>query len=371
VNKQAHLESELSSFLKQVQSVKAEWAAIDLARKRLRYYRWKLVEELDKHLLEFESSVKRTGGTVAWGYETGDSLSYIQSLLETSPRAAYLPSKIASELGLAVQLNIPSLSKFKSDHNEALPDILFVSAKFTLSATGHVYYAGSNKEDFEAIAQAKQVVFFAGIDSVLSSQSELELAKGLYACYEIGAPVYPFELLTKPGKPDNRFSQQINVLMVDHGRSHLLHSEGARLFFLLQNFELPGVIAKLFWDTESAFPLQQFMTDPMLGEGLKNKNFLFANNGFNRLSQFLPFEADIYDFFMHARLEFMANSKSNFFLKLTKANYAKLFLDSKTKLTHKRFLPFVKEKIFGQDFKIEQAADRTFIDQYYYDKRKI
>lgn len=362
---------DLHAFLSQLQKAKSDWDNLALARKRLRYYRWKTVEELDKHLLEFESSIKRTGGSLFWGFEIDDSHLALKSLFEQNVKAAFLPSKLTTELGLSVHFNVPSLSKFKSENNDALPDLLFVPAKFLIASSGQVFYAGTSKLEFEAITHAKHLFFIGGIDALLSSTAELDLAKGLYSCYELGKKAYPFELMTKPGKPDNRFLQQVSLLVIDQGRSALLHSEETRMLFMLQNFNLPQPVASLFWDEEVPFPLQNFLTEPFMSDKSINKPLLFGNSGYNRLSDFLPFEADIYAFFMQSRLNFMANSKSNFFLKLTKTNHSKLFLDPKVKLNHKRFAPFVKEKLLGHTFKKEQVAERTFIEQYYYDKRKI
>lgn len=366
---------EFAKFANNVHDALKFFDNYELARKRLHFYRWKVTEELDKNLLEFESGVKRTGGNVLWGNEVSDTIGFVKSFIELNPKVAFIPGRISNEISIAVQCNIPSLTKFRQENSDVFPDILIAQAKFLVSTSGHIFYCTENKEEFEAVSSAKHVIFLAGIDTMLNNGQDLELAKNLYSTYELGQFGYSMEILTKPGKPDNRFLQQISLIVVDHGRSNMLDNVLDRKFFPLLDFQLPTEVAKLFWKEKEGIDtnnvLQHYITNPMLNDSSKSKKFLFTNNGYNRLSEFFPLHIDIYDYFMQARLAYMSSSKTNFFINLTKVNYVKAFLEPKTKMNSKKFTLFIKEKLFGSKFKINALPEKTFIERHFYDKRKI
>lgn len=347
----------------------------ELARKRLLFYRWKTTEELDKNILEFENAVKRTGGNVLWGYETADSVNIIKNLLTTNARVAYAPSKISDEVEISSACNVPSLEEFQNSHKGQTPDFLIVQAKFLVLNSGHIYYCTNSRKEFEAVNNAKTLLFLAGVESLVHNGVELELAKNLFSTYEIGQFGYPMEMLLKAGKPDNRFTQQVHLLLVDHGRTNLLEKNLDRKFFPLLNFELPKEVARILWkpiaNTPVAHPFQFYITDPLMNGNNRNKRLLFTHNGYNRLSEFLPIKLDMFDYYIRSRIAFAESKKSNFFRKLSKKNFVKSFLEPKTKMPVRKFVSFLQDKIMPPNFNPKNNTEKSFIEQYTYNKRKI
>ncbi len=367
----------LTEYLESIKVAASYFDNLSLARKRLSFYRWNITEELDKNLLEFESSVKRTGGAVMWGNDPDESWSMLKPLTELNSKCAFIPSKITAEIGLSSKHSLPSLSRFMQDNESQYPDTLFVQAKFIIATSGHVYFATQDKNIFEAVNNAKNVCFICGIDSVLNNGYELELAKNLYSLFEYATFGYNFELITKPGKPENRFNQVVSLLVVDHQRSNLLTNANTRKFFPLLNFELPIEVAANFWDIENEDVttyyglLQQFLLSPLMNENAKNKSFFYTNNGLNRLAAFLPYNIDVFDAILSERIALDGAKKFRNFASLLQTDYAKLFLDKRKKVSNKKFQSFVREKLLGKDFLLDVGNDKTFVEKYFYDKRKI
>lgn len=347
-----------------------------LAINRLTYYRWKIAEELDKHLLEFESSVKRTGGSLLWGSEPDESAKQIKSFVESGAKCAFIPSPISRELDLTTHFQVPSLMHFMQNNAQQYPDNLIVNPKFLISSSGHIFFCTQNKTEFEALCNAKNILFVAGIDAFVQNGTELELAKNLYSIFETGSFGYQFELLTKPGKPENRFNQVTQLLLIDHNRSMLLHHETHRIFFNLLNFNLPEVASPLFSMGEPETVNTQDSILQKLTRALyqfpQSKDFFFQYNGLNRLATFIPYHIDFYNHLISARSHFNKGIKRSIVNHLFKPDFSKSFLDKSKRMAPKKFNLFVKDKLLGKFAEgKEQVKDKTFIEQYYYNKRKI
>lgn len=75
---------------------------IELAKQRAAFIKWKVSENLDKYLVEFEASVLRKGGKVLWAYDAENALNEIEQLLKKGKQGRVLNSKsnLSAEIGL-------------------------------------------------------------------------------------------------------------------------------------------------------------------------------------------------------------------------------------------------------------------------------
>jgi hypothetical protein len=364
---------DFDSFVTKLQSQEAAFQNLKLAKKRLAYYKWKNTEELEKNILEFESNIKRTGGNVLWGNDKADSWNALRGIVESNARVAFVPGKIATEIELSFKHNIPSLSRFVYDQAGLFPDILFVQAKFLVSSTGHVFFATADRSEFEAVANAKKIVFLAGIDSFVSNDAELNLSKRLFSLYEIAEDTYPFQAIFKVGKPDARYSQQINVLIVDHDRSNLLTLDKQRAMFGLLNFELPKVVQNIFWPLESKNTedaLAKNLLNPFLMDWSKNIKVFMASSNLNKLNDFIPFDLNFYEVLIDTKSLFQSGVSNNLFSRLFKKEEASILFNPKKFYNKTKFQILMQEKLIGKNTSLPEI-DKTFIEGYYYNKRKI
>jgi hypothetical protein len=362
----------LDTYMQYFSHSAKHFSDLSLARKRLSYYRWNIVKELEKHLFEFESNVKRTGGVVMWGGDVEESRQQIKFLAELPSKIAYIPEKNTDELGLETNYRIPTLSKYISENAGLTPDILFVPVKFIVSSTGHIFFASNNASDYLAVCQAKQICFVCGIDAIVQNAYELELSKNLYSLYETGKFGYHFEMLSKPGKPESRFQQHVHLLITDHHRSSFLLKEHTRKFFPLLNFQFPSCAVELFWSnlTDIDFFQSLFFSTTMIDK-VNDRDGYFKTAGLPRIEKFLPYDIDVYSALLEGRQLFGSPEKPSLLTKLMSVNHAKVLLQSSKKLSNKKFSHFLKNKILGNSFQLMPEKESTFIEQYYYEKRKI
>jgi hypothetical protein len=363
------------THLKKIGDAKSYFSNLKLAKRRLTFYRWKIAEELDKQLLEFESSVKRTGGIVHWGNDADEARTIAMSFTDMNDRVAFLPERLCNEIGLSNKANVSSLSHFMQKNEAQFPDTLFVQAKFLISTSGHIYFGTDQKESFEAVNNAKNLVFLAGVDSLLTNGNELELAKNLYSIYELGNFGFPLEILTKPVKPENKYGQSVYVIIIDNGRSNLLQNDSFRKFFPLLNFELPQAVSDVFWpetiENQQRFgTLLENLITPLMENADGTKDFFFNRPIFNRLVDFLPYELNIYDTFIRAREKHADSIKNSLVRKFFKHDNSKYFLNELPKLNSKKFTSIVKEMLTGEH-KHPHMPEKNFVEQHYYNKRKI
>jgi hypothetical protein len=361
------------SFKQKLESSYGYFENLTLAKKRLSYYRWKVVEELDKSLIEFESNVKRTGGTVWWANVPEDAHQYISPFTESNVRVSFLQSKIIQELQLSMKFEIPVISRFLQDNNRQFPDCIILEPKFLVVSSGHIYYCTNNQVELEALHQAKKVIFVAGIDTLVLNGYELELAKNLYSLYETGEFGFPFETLIKPGKPENRHAQQVHLILLDNGRSNLLENPAIRHWFYLLNF-IPDKAIETGFFGETDEPGSRFherVLNPIKEYKPKALKQMFDSIGYARLSEYLPYQMNLLCDLLNIKSELNKSKSAGILSKFLGNNDLKLFLTYDKFIQGSKFISFMNERYFKGNMNITSFPARNFIEQYFYNKRKI
>ena len=59
-----------------------QFGSLDLAKNRAAYAKWRVTENLDKYLIEFEASITRKGGKVIWAHDDIAALNEIEQQLK-------------------------------------------------------------------------------------------------------------------------------------------------------------------------------------------------------------------------------------------------------------------------------------------------
>jgi L-lactate dehydrogenase complex protein LldF len=80
-----------------------EFSNLAIAKQRAAYTKWKVAENLDKYLLDFEGSVIRKGGKVIWAYDAQNALSEIDSIIGRLKAKKIVKSK--AEIFDEIELN--------------------------------------------------------------------------------------------------------------------------------------------------------------------------------------------------------------------------------------------------------------------------
>lgn len=294
-------------YLKSLAMHLRQFNDIDLLKKRLTYSRWKVAENLDKLLFEFETNVKKNNGQIAWCPDAKNALEQLNKHINNFNQVTFFKHNAVKHFVKYVNIAVPE----PPDQ----PEVVVIGAKFTMANSGSFYSVLADSMEYQQVLKAKKIIVIAGVDSMIALQSELYAAKQLYALYETGNLHYPFELLAKPGKLKG-LQAEVILLLTDINKHALLEQPQHRALFNLLNFDLPPVcpmqrLSGLSVGWESKDTLSQLLAtfiDPN-----KGKSFINHNYGLRLLNQFLPYDIDLYEHILMLRAEHHQEDKKGFF----------------------------------------------------------
>ncbi len=264
-----------NNFIKQKQS---KTHPTENAKKRGAFYRWRTTENLDKYLIEFESSFSKRGGKVIWVPDEKDLANEVELILSKYSNydidishsqifeEANLYDKISrpyNNLGLGASMVgenreyshplFPLAHIGKEKANLFFNDILglkartpakdwaeyyrdktnskttnktvaFVSPQFALSDSGTLVFIGNNGLQTSAVMQSKVIVALVGIDQIVATQNELETFLPLLSIYG-QAEAISRQILFVGGPKQSSFDEgpeEVYVILFDNGRSNIL-----------------------------------------------------------------------------------------------------------------------------------------------------
>lgn len=330
-------------YISQLRSTLAKINDIDLAKKRLTYLRWKVAENLDKLLFEFETNVKKTDANILWAPDATKAIEYMNKHLQPFSNVRFLQHNSVKKLVNTGKIQVPTIPE--------RADAIVVGAKFTLANTGNFFCALHSTEEYDAMLQAKKIIVIAGIDSILASQADLLLAKQLYAVYETGLLTYPAEILSRPGKPRG-INAEIVLILIDDGRSKIIEQPVHRPLFSLLNFDLPAVcpMQELNYEPDNwqkvdslTYFLYPFITD------INAYAFHFKTNyGFKQLNQYMPYDIDLSDHVMEARAAVHKVDKMNPLGALLDTDKSGVILNQKKFRDKTKFEKYAEHHFFGK-----------------------
>lgn len=315
---------------------------INLIKKRLTYIRWKVAENLDKLLFEFETNVKKTDANVLWCPDVTSTIDNLNKQLKSYTKINFFKHNAVKHLVRELDMKVP-------DYTDN-PEVVVIGAKFILANTGNFYSVFNNFQEYEQMLTAKKIIVIAGIDSILALQSELYLAKQLYSIFETGNLHYQSEILSRPGRIRG-LGADITILLTDLNKNKLLELPQHRPLFSLLNFDLPAVCPQdsLKAPDDSWFELNTFerFLNAFMDGLVKNTNSVNGNYGFNLLNQYLPYDIDLNDHVLNARSILHETDKVSIFNKIIDTDKSALALNAKKFSDKEKFHKYAERNFFG------------------------
>jgi L-lactate dehydrogenase complex protein LldF len=262
-------------------SARAQYANLKLARERAAYYKWKVLESLDKYLIDFEAAVMRRGGKVLWAVDAEAACQEIDTVLKRIQPQTILKSKsmLTEEIELSTFLRkhkysvietdvgdyivdtsgekpfhmvTPAVHKSKeeiaallndkigvsmdadADHIVAdirtelrdkfyEADVLITGANFVIADSGMVAITENEGNTRMGMAFAKTHIVLAGIDKLIPSLTDLDIFFPLLATFGTGQKLTSYNSITGPRQAiDMDGPSEFIVVLVDNGRSNVL-----------------------------------------------------------------------------------------------------------------------------------------------------
>lgn len=273
---------------KKVVDGKKQFADFEAARQRASSLKWKVLENLDKYLIEFESNLSRRGGKVFWAQTADDAIREIIRILKTADAKSVVKSKsmtteeihvnaalekegiesVETDLGeFIVQLReehpyhivTPAMHLSKEDvaktFNEKfqLPvsstpkeitafvrerlrtkyqkaEAGITGANFLIADSGSVCVTENEGNALMSVSFPRIHIVIAGIEKLIPSLTDLDLFWPLLATHGTGQNITVYNsILSGPRQNDEKDGpEEMHVILLDNGRINLLAEQEQR-----------------------------------------------------------------------------------------------------------------------------------------------
>lgn len=265
-----------------------QYKNLPLARSRAAFIKWKVTENLDKYLLEFESNLGKKGGKVIWAPDSESALNEILQLLRKSDENSILKSRslLIDEINLDEQLRKNHIKVISTDfaeftlnklgdkayhmaspvihkdHKEIVevlnrsigssmnsePEDLgmdlreelrknirnvktsIIGADFLIADSGGAAIREGEGDHRLLAGFPKILIIIAGIESILPSMQDLDLFWPLYSTYAFGQNIDAnCSILNGPKQSEEIDGpEEVYVILLDNGRTKLLAQDEQR-----------------------------------------------------------------------------------------------------------------------------------------------
>ena len=272
----------IQQYDNKVDQGKSQFIDLELARQRAAMLKWKVLENLDKHLVEFEANFQKRGGKVIWASTAQDALDEIMRIMKATGAKTVVKSKsmtteeihvnaalekegiesVETDLGeFIVQLRnehpyhivTPAMHLSKEDvaktFNEKfnLPieytpkeitawvrarlrakyqtaEVGITGANFIIADTGSIALTENEGNALMSVAFPKIHIVIVGIEKMIPSLTDLDLFWPLLATHGTGQNITVYNsILSGPKQADEHDGpSEMYVVLLDNGRTNLL-----------------------------------------------------------------------------------------------------------------------------------------------------
>jgi L-lactate dehydrogenase complex protein LldF len=267
---------------------KKQYADLEYVRKKAKNIKWKVMENLDKYLIEFETNFTANGGKVIWANDEKEAQQEILKILQKKEARMVVKAKsmateeihlneflgehniesVETDLGEYIQqldgeapyhIVTPAMHKSKDDvaklFNEKLgtdlnltaqeltlvarrnlrqkyvqADVGFSGANFLLPDLGGIAITENEGNGRLSTSFPKTHIVVVGIEKMLTSVNDLNLFWPLLSTFGTGQKVTVYNtIFTGPKKEvEADGPEEMYVVLLDNGRSKLLAEERQR-----------------------------------------------------------------------------------------------------------------------------------------------
>ncbi|MEN8224815.1 MAG: lactate utilization protein B [Bacteroidota bacterium] len=279
----------ISKYNKSVERGKQQYKNIELARVRAAHLKYKIINDLEKYLIEFESNLNRRGGKVIWAQDAREAVQEILQIVENKQAKKVVKSKsmtteeieindalesvdvsaVETDLGEYIaQLSgekpyhivTPVMQKSKEDiaalfnnlfdldknsspeditsfvrkrlRNEFVnADIGITGSNFLIADTGSVALTENEGNGVMSMSFPKVHIVVAGIEKLIPSITDLELFWPLLASYGTGQhmTVYNSIINGPRNKDEHDGPDEMYVVLLNNNRTEVLKKERQRI----------------------------------------------------------------------------------------------------------------------------------------------
>ena len=273
---------------KKVVDGKLQYDDFETARQRAAMLKWKVMENLDKYLTEFESNFSKRGGKVIWAQDADEAISEMMRIMKHAKAKTVVKSKsmtteeihvnealtaeniesLETDLGeFIVQLRnespyhivTPAMHLSKEDvaktFNEKfklpltstpkeitafvreklrekyqIADVGITGANFLIADSGSVCVTENEGNALMSIAFPKIQIAIVGIEKIIPTLTDLDLFWPLLATHGTGQNITVYNSISTGPRQDGELDgpDEMYVILLDNGRTQLLAQQEQR-----------------------------------------------------------------------------------------------------------------------------------------------
>jgi len=282
------LSNNIAKYNQAVKKGLLQFSNLDLARTRAASIKYRVINDLDKYLIEFEAKFTARGGKVIWADDADEAITEILAVMKKYDVRTVVKSKsmVSEEIGLNEALKANKIESLETDLGEyivqlagdkpyhiltpamhmskedvaalfnkkfELPvgstpeeitafvrkllrekfikaDCGITGANFLIADTGSVALTENEGNGLMSIAFPRLHIVIAGIEKIIPSIEDLDLFWPLLATHGTGQQVTAYNSIISgsrfDGEPDG--PGDMYVVLIDNGRTKLLAKEQQR-----------------------------------------------------------------------------------------------------------------------------------------------
>ncbi len=267
---------------------KEQYDDLEMARQRASSLKWKVMENLDKYLVEFEANFTKRGGKVIWAQDADEAISEMMRIMKSVKAKTVVKAKsmtteeihvnealtaeniesLETDLGeVIVQLRnespyhivTPAMHLSKEDvaktFNEKfnlplsstpkeitafvrtrlrekyqIADVGITGANFLIADSGSVCVTENEGNALMSISFPKVQIAIAGIEKIIPTLTDLDLFWPLLATHGTGQNITVYNSISTGPRQEGELDgpDEMYVILLDNGRTNLLAQQEQR-----------------------------------------------------------------------------------------------------------------------------------------------
>ena len=267
---------------------KEQYDDLEMARQRASSLKWKVMENLDKYLVELEANFTKRGGKVIWAQDADEAISEMMRIMKSVKAKTVVKAKsmtteeihvnealtaeniesLETDLGeVIVQLRnespyhivTPAMHLSKEDvaktFNEKfnlpltstpkeitafvrtrlrekyqIADVGITGANFLIADSGSVCVTENEGNALMSISFPKVQIAIAGIEKIIPTLTDLDLFWPLLATHGTGQNITVYNSISTGPRQEGELDgpDEMYVILLDNGRTHLLAQQEQR-----------------------------------------------------------------------------------------------------------------------------------------------
>lgn len=278
----------IAQYDKKVVYGKQQFSNLELARNRAAGLRTKVIENLDKYLIEFEANFTKRGGKVVWAQDADEAVAEIKKILQAAGTRSVVKGKsmVTEEIGLNDALQKEQITVYETDLGEYIQQLddeppyhivtpamhkskedvaeLFhekmgtpadwtpqqvtlhvrellreqyikaeagiTGANFLVADSGAVVVCENEGNGIMSVGFPKVHIVVAGIEKLIPAMGDLDLFLPLLSTHGTGQQLTVYNTVftgpKQPGETDG--PEEMIVVLLDNGRTNVLEKEEQR-----------------------------------------------------------------------------------------------------------------------------------------------